>query len=187
MTAPNEDNPPKRVLALLFDGIEEIEAITPIDLLRRAEVDVVTASLGDQRIVEGRSGIRIEADKLCSEIDSESFDLLFVPGGPGVLALLENAGMLQLIRDFESKQRWIAAICAAPKVLAAAGVLKNRQATSHASVRSDLPFPSDERIVISDRIITSQGAGTAIELGLELVKTLTDAETAQSIAQSIHL
>ncbi|MGY8696057.1 MAG: DJ-1/PfpI family protein, partial [Verrucomicrobiia bacterium] len=79
-----------------------------------------------------------------------------------------------------------AAICAAPKLLATAGILENRAATSHASVRADLPLPSDERIVLSDRIITSQGAGTATELGLKLVETLTDAKTAKSISQSIH-
>lgn len=186
MTASNSDFSSKRVLALLFDGVEEIEAIAPVDLLRRAEIEVVIASVSDQRLIEGRNGIRIQAEKTWSEIAPENFDLLFIPGGPGVLALLENEPVLETIRQFDNDGVWIAAICAAPKVLAAAGVLENRQATSHMSVRSDLPNPSDKRIVISDRIITSQGAGTAIEFGLALVETLTNAETAQTIAASIH-
>lgn len=186
MTTSNEDRPKQRVLALLFDGVEEIEAITPVDLLRRAEVDVVMASVNEQRTVEGRSGIRIQTDKTWSEIEDEQFDLLFIPGGPGVFAPLENEAILQKIRQCEKSGQWIAAICAAPKLLATAGVLDNRAATSHVSVRADLPLASDERIVISDRIITSQGAGTATEFGLKLAETLTDAKTAQSIAQSIH-
>lgn len=186
MTTSNEDCPKQRVLALLFDGVEEIEAITPVDLLRRAGIEVVMASVDEQRIVEGRSGIRIQTEKTWSEIEAEHFDLIFIPGGPGIFALLENETILQKIRQFNENNQWVAAICAAPKLLAAAGILDNRLATSHASVRSELPLASDERIVISDRIITSQGAGTAMEFGLKLVEMLANAETAQSIAQSIH-
>lgn len=186
MTTSNEDRPRQRVLALLFDGVEEIEAITPVDLLRRADIKVVMASVNEQRTVQGRSGIRIQTDKTWSEVEDEHFDLLFIPGGPGIMALLGNEAILQKIRQCERSAQWIAAICAAPKLLATAGILENRAATSHASVRADLPLPSDERIVLSDRIITSQGAGTATELGLKLVETLTDGKTAKSISQSIH-
>ncbi|MBT3481829.1 MAG: DJ-1/PfpI family protein [Opitutales bacterium] len=186
MTTSNDDRPRPRVLTLLFDGVEEIEAIAPVDLLPRAAIVVVMASVNEQQVVEGRSGIRIQTEKTWSEIENEPFDLLFIPGGPGVFALFENEAILQIIRQRNQNAQWTAAICAAPKLLAAAGILENRTATSHGSIRPELPISSDERIVVSDHIITSQGAGTAIEFGLQLIETLTDQKTAQSIAQSIH-
>lgn len=186
MPTSNENCLPKRVLTLLFDGVEEIEAIAPVDLLRRAEIDVVMASVSEERVVKSRSGIHIQADKAWSEIGGERFDLLFIPGGPGAFALLENEAILQLIRQRDEEKLWIAAICAAPKLLAAAGILDRREATSHISVRAELPKPSDKRVVISNRVITSQGAGTAIEFGLMLVEMLSDTKTAQQIAKSIH-
>ena len=182
----NENRPPKRVLALLFDGVEEIEAVTPIDLLRRAEIETTTASTTPNLQVVGRSGIAIEADALIGELAGDSFDVLFIPGGPGVLALLENDAILDLIRTYERDERWIAAICAAPKVLAQAGVLDERPATSHASVRPDLPRPSDDAVVVANRIITSQGAGTAIPFALSLIASIASETEAEAIAASIH-
>jgi|ETNmetMinimDraft_22_1059887.scaffolds.fasta_scaffold02220_7 4-methyl-5(b-hydroxyethyl)-thiazole monophosphate biosynthesis len=182
MTADSE----KRVLVLLFDGVEEIEAIAPIDLLRRAGLETITASLSSSHQVVGRSGIEITADVLLSDLQSETFDVLFLPGGPGVLQLLENEAILDLIREFEDSNRWIAAICAAPKILASAGVLDDKPSTGHASVRADLPRPSDDAIVVADRVITSQGAGTTIPFALELIGRVESEESARAVAASIH-
>lgn len=182
MTADSE----KFILVLLFDGVEEIEAVAPIDLLRRAGLETTTASLSSSHQVVGRSGIEIKADVLLSDLRSETFDVLFLPGGPGVLDLQENEAILDLIRDFDDSNRWIAAICAAPKILASAGILDDRSSTSHASARADLPHPSDDAIVVADRVITSQGAGTAIPFALELIGLIEGEESACAVAASIH-
>ena len=176
----------KRVLVLVFDGIEEVEALAPVDILRRAGIDAIMASLEDSKTVAGRSNISFEADTLFPDIEPESFDLVFLPGGPGVLELIDDQRVSQLIQSFDQSEKHIAAICAAPKVLAATGILNGRPATSHQSVRSDLPQPSDEPIVVSDHILTSQGAGTAVDFGLRLARLLTGDTVARSVAASIH-
>lgn len=182
------DKPPQRkqALVLVFDGIEEVEALAPVDILRRAGVDTTMASLKESTQVTGRNGISFVADALFHDIDPESFDLVFLPGGPGVLGLVDDERVSQLLRSFDQSEKPIAAICAAPKVLAAVGVLDGREATSHASVRRDLPQASDRSIVISDHILTSQGAGTAVDFGLELARLLTGEASARSVADSIH-
>lgn len=185
-TIPDKSMQPKRVLVLVFDGIEEIEALAPVDILRRAGVETIMAAIDENKLVEGRNGIRFQADQLLKEVDANSFDMIFLPGGPGVLPLAENAAVTELIQSFDRQSKFVAAICAAPQVLAQAGILKGRPATGHSSVRSGLPVPSDDRIVQSDHIITSQGAGTAIECGIKLATLLVGEETAQSVADSIH-
>jgi len=176
----------KRALVIVFDGIEEVEALAPVDILRRAGVEVVMAGVSQQSTVEGRNGIRFQADQALNEIDPSAFDLLFLPGGPGVVPLAENKSVIRLLQNFDLQSKWVTAICAAPKVLAQAGILDDRPATGHSSVRAELPIPSDDRIVQSDHILTSQGAGTAVEFGLRLAAVLTDEETAQAVAESIH-
>lgn len=185
-TTPNDSKQQKRVLVIVFDGIEEVEALAPVDILRRAGAHVVMANVTGASIVEGRNGIRFQADQSLSETDSSPFDMVILPGGPGVLPLAANAAVEKLIKTFYRQSKLIAAICAAPKILAQAGLLHDRPATSHSSVRADLPIPSEERIVVSDHIITSQRAGTSIEFGIKLATLLVGEETAQSVADSIH-
>lgn len=173
-------------LVLAFDGIEEVECLTPVDLFRRAGFEVTLASVNDAISVTGRNQITFLVDAPLSQVDSDSFDLVFLPGGPGVLELLDNAPLQKLlISQFQSGKR-IGAICAAPKVLAKHGLLDGKTATSHASVRRDLPQASDESVVIDGLITTSQGVGTAIDFSLSLVTQLRDPETAKQIAESIH-
>ncbi len=176
----------KRALVLVFDGIEEVEALAPVDVLRRAGVETTMASLSGSKNLTGRNSISFKADAFFENIEKESFDLLFLPGGPGVLELAEDERVRQLILSFDQSRKPIAAICAAPKVLVSTGILDRRKATSHLSVRSELPRASDEPIVVSDHILTSQGAGTAIDFGLELARLLTGDESARSVAESIH-
>ncbi len=186
MSDSNDPQSPKRVLTLLFDGVEEIEAVAPIDLLRRAQIEVTTASLGTERAVAGRSQIEILADAMIGDVRTSEFDALFLPGGPGVLKLIGNPSIEELISYFARSGKLIAAICAAPKVLASMGLLEERLATSHAAIRSALPLPSDEPIVISEGIISSQGAGTAVPFALELIRQLVGSTIADEVAASIH-
>lgn len=175
----------KRVLCLLADGFEEIEFVTPVDLLRRAGVEVVVAGLAD-RAATGRCGIRIEADVLLDDIDASSFDLLFIPGGPGVGALREDGRAARLAADFAKSGKRVAAICAAPLVLKDAGVLAGRRFTAFRSVRGELGEGVEEGRVVEDgNLITSRGAGTALDFALALVSTLAGADAAEKVAHEI--
>ncbi len=173
-------------LVIVFDGIEEIEALTPVDILRRAEIEVTVASINGTPSVTGRNQITFSADTSLSLVDAEDFDLVLLPGGPGVLELIENQAVRDILTSQDKAGKEIAAICAAPKILANHGILNSREATSHISVRNDLPRPSDSPVVIDGHITTSQGLGTAVDFSLALVEKLKDKSSAQQIADSIH-
>jgi 4-methyl-5(b-hydroxyethyl)-thiazole monophosphate biosynthesis len=174
------------VLILLPEGFEELEAVAPIDLLRRAGAEVVIASLGSERTVTGRNGIRVLADTTLAAVANQTFDCLLLPGGPGVKHLRADPRAIELVRRQSSAGRWIAAICAAPTVLKDAGLIPGIRFTAHPSVASELPeLLSDQRVVRDGRIITSRGAGTAIEFGLEVVSALRGPAVAQAVSASV--
>lgn len=174
------------VLVILADGFEEVEAVTPIDLLRRAGARVVTASLGDGIHVTGRSGIVLHADTTLATLAPEPFDCLVLPGGPGVKQLRADPRIAARIREHHAADRWIGAICAAPTALKDAGLLEGRSYTAHFSVQDELPhLLSDRRTVADGRLLTSRGAGTALDFGLLLIEKLFSAEKARDIARSI--
>ncbi|MEI7957866.1 MAG: DJ-1 family glyoxalase III [Verrucomicrobiota bacterium] len=176
----------KRVLCVLVDGFEEIEALTPVDLLRRAGAQVVLASLTAERLVTGRCQVTVRADAVLADVMHESFDLLFVPGGPGVAALRADGRPAQLASTFAKAGTPVAAICAAPTVLADAGLLQGKQFTAHFSVYDELPSAlATERVVEDGVLITSRGAGTALDFGFALVRRLFGEEKASEIAASI--
>jgi len=178
----------KRVLCLLVTGFEEIETIAPVDLLRRAEAEVVIAALGREKLVTGRCGISLEADTTLAEVVDQDFDLLLIPGGPGVKALRTDGRPAQLARKFAEQSKLVAAICAAPTVLADAGLLTQRRFTAHFSVHNELPgVLAEERVVKDGNLITSRGAGTAVEFGLVLVTELFGPEKSAAIAKAIML
>jgi len=174
------------VLVLLAEGFEEIEAFTPIDLLRRAGAEVTVASLAEQPHVTGRCGVTVHADAPLSQVGGRLFDLLFLPGGPGVKNLRADPRVDAVVRGHAAAGKWLAAICAAPTVLNSAGLLDGRRYTAHFSVAGELPhILSDERVVVDGNILTSRGAGTALDFGLVLVEKLVSAAKAADIARSI--
>jgi 4-methyl-5(b-hydroxyethyl)-thiazole monophosphate biosynthesis len=174
----------KRVLCLLVDGFEEIETITPVDLLRRAGVEVVIAGLHGASAT-GRSGIRLVADAVLEVVADSDFDLLLIPGGPGVGDLRRDGRAAALAGVFANNGKLIAAICAAPLVLMDAGLLHGRRFTAHQSVRDVLAQALDEEVVIDGNLITSRGAGTAMEFGLALVSSLAGHAVADKVAADI--
>jgi len=177
------------VLAILAEGFEEIETVAPIDLLRRAGADVVVAALGDGIHVTGRSGITLHADTTLTAIETaapRAFDCLFLPGGPGVKHLRADPRVRPLVQRQHASDRWLAAICAAPTVLHDAGLLAGRRYTAHFSVAAELPdILANERVVADGRLLTSRGAGTAIDFGLLLIEKLFSAEKAREVARSV--
>ena len=175
-----------RVLCLLFPGFEEIETLAPVDLLRRAGATVVLASLTGERLVPGRCQITVQADAPLAEVADQPFDLLLLPGGPGVKAVRTEGRAATLARQFVEAGRPVAAICAAPTVLADAGLLAGRRYTAHFSVHDELPAAlAGERVVEDGPLITSRGAGTALEFGLALVRRLFDDARAREVARAI--
>jgi len=177
----------KTALVILTDGFEEMEAVGPIDLLRRAGIEVATASQSGRLPVKGRSGIVLQADAALAEVMDKDYDLIILPGGPGHTRLRSDKKIIERLRRQEASGRLIGAICAAPAVLLEAGLLENRGYTAHFSVENELTeIEKDKPVVTDNRVITSRGAGTATEFALELVKLLAGREKAAEIAGSIH-
>jgi len=176
----------KTALVLLPEGVEEIEAVTPIDLLRRAGVEVLLASLSEDLRVIGRTGIVLGADTSLAAVGDRLFDLLLLPGGPGVRHLRASPAVLDLTRRHAQAHRLIGAICAAPTVLLDAGLLTPGIGyTAHFSVAGELPAARSEAVVRHERILTSRGAGTAVPFGLALIEALFDSEAASKVAAAI--
>lgn len=174
----------KRVLCIVENGFEEIEAIVPVDLLRRAGVEVVMAGASCLEPI-GKSGIRIRADGLLEDQNAEDFHVLFLPGGPAVKILRKNLEVIDLIRKFHGKEKIIAAICAAPLLLFDAGLLEGRIFTAHFSTDSELPSATGGKLESDGCILTSRGAGTAMEFGLALVEILQGKKIAAEVSASI--
>lgn len=174
------------VLALLAPGFEEIEATTPIDLLRRAGAEVTLAALAAPFAVPGRNQLTLTADALLASVKERTFDLLFLPGGPGVKALRADPRVRTVVQRHHDAGSWIAAICAAPTVLHDAGLLEGRRYTAHFTVAHELKeILEDQRVLVDGRLITSRGAGTALDFGLELVARLFSPDKAREVAKAI--
>ncbi len=176
----------KRVLFLLGTGFEEIETVTPIDLLRRAGAEVVLASVSGEQLVTGRNQISLRADAALADVAEQDFDLLVIPGGPGVKALRADGRPAKLAKAFHRSGKMVAAICAGPTVLKDAQLLDGKSFTAHFSVFEELPNAlAEERVVRDEAILTSRGAGTALDFGLALVQALFGPEKSNEIARSI--
>ena len=165
-----------RVLVPLAEGFEEIEAVTVVDLLRRAGIEVHTAAL-DGPQVTGSHGITVTADIALDAARAADYDMIVLPGGmPGADHLKRDARVISLLRRFAADGRYTAAICAAPGVLAHAGLLEGRTATSFPGFLSTDSAPGirlqTDPVVIDGKVVTSRGPGTAMEFGLALVELL---------------
>ena len=165
-----------RVLIPLADGCEELEAVTIIDLLRRAGLEVVTAGLS-HRGAAGAHGIALGADTTLEAVANAEFDAVVLPGGePGATHLKDDARVIALLKRHAAAGRLVAAICAAPKALAAAGLLDGKLATSYPGYLDDHPAPGmrfvAQPVVVDGRIVTSRGPGTAMDFALTLIEML---------------
>jgi 4-methyl-5(b-hydroxyethyl)-thiazole monophosphate biosynthesis len=177
----------KKVLTILATGFEETEAVAVIDLLRRAEIEVTICGLGD-KIVTGSHEITIHCDTMISDVAVDDFDCLFLPGGqPGTNNLKNDPQVINLIRQFDISKKWITAICAAPTVFQAAGILSGKKVTSYPAERESFTDSVylEENVVRDGKIITSRGVGTAIEFALYLIGVLKDHETRKMLADRI--
>ncbi len=176
----------KRVLCLLFPGFEEIETVAPVDLLRRAGVEVIVASLTGEKLVTGRCNVTVQADATLSDVEAQEFDLFLIPGGPGIKAVRADGRAVRLAQAYSKAGKPVAAICAAPTVLMDAGLLVGKRYTSHAGVLPELPESQvQERVVEDGNVITSRGAATAVEFGLALVRRLCGEAAVSEVSKGI--
>lgn len=165
-----------RVLIPLAQGCEELEAVTVIDLLRRAKIDVVTAGLDKQTVTASR-GVRLVPDTDLDTALQQDYDMLILPGGlPGADHLDHDPRIRSLIKKMAVEKKYTAAICAAPKALANAGVLEGRKATAYPGVLDNLKLShtriTGDAVVIDGNVITSRGPGTAMDFALALIEAL---------------
>jgi 4-methyl-5(b-hydroxyethyl)-thiazole monophosphate biosynthesis len=171
------ENVMSRVLVPLAQDCEELEAVTITDILVRGGVEVVTASLDDNRIITASRGMQLVSQKTLDEVLGEKFDLIALPGGlPGADYLQADLRLRQLLQDTVKQGGLAAAICAAPQVLVSAGLLDGKQATSYPGVINKAPAADmrylEKPVVQDGQIITSRGPGTAMDFALHLVETL---------------
>ncbi len=181
----------KKVLVPFTEGVEEVEMVAVVDVLRRAEVLVCMASLDGETVV-GRSNIFIEADAALADVADQAWDMVVLPGGlPNAHLLRDDANVKAVVQRLRAERKSIAAICAAPTALAAYGITAGRRVTSYPSCQPDMEAlqPSslyvDEAVVEDDFLITSRGPGTALEFALRLVARLCGEEKAAEIRISI--
>ena len=174
-----------RALILLHPGFEEMEAVAPIDLLARAEVEVVQASTDSTHHITGRNGITMEATHLLSEVHEQTFDVVIVPGGPGIMQLRGDSRITVCLRRHHQNKKLIACICAAPLLLLDAGLTGEIQYTAHPSTADELCAAKNQAVVVDGTTITSRGAGTSSEFALAIVEQLCGIDCAREIAKSI--
>lgn len=175
------------VLVPLAEGFEEIEAVTIIDILRRAGADVVVAGVDRDR-VKGSHGIAVEADVRLASVDTDQFDMIVLPGGmPGAENLTNSEGVLRAVRRLAASDRFTAAVCAAPTVLEKAGVLAGRTVTSHPNhARFILSARhTGERVEVDEKVITAQAAGSAMEFAFKLVEILFGKKKVKEINRTV--
>jgi 4-methyl-5(b-hydroxyethyl)-thiazole monophosphate biosynthesis len=180
-----------KVLMPLADGFEEIEALTVVDILRRAEIDVVMAGL-KEGLVEGAHKIVVKPDSGLEKVDISGFDGVILPGGfPGFVNLYKDERVLNMVREMDKMGKYVAAICAAPSVLVKAGVLQGRRATVNPAGKAEVTACAkycEDRVVVDKNLITSQSPGTAMEFALKLVEVLAGEDAAKKVkAQTLAI
>ena len=177
------------VLVPLAQGCEELEAITITDLLVRAGIDVTTCGLDDQPVRASR-GTTIIPDTSIDKVMEQPFDLIVLPGGlPGADHLRDNATLQSLLKQHAADNKYLAAICAAPKVLAHLGLLENKRATSYPGTLDAATLINTQvqntPIEMDGKIITSRGPGTAMDFALQLIELLVDKDTRQQVEKGL--
>lgn len=178
------------VLVPLATGFEELEAVTLIDLLRRAQIEVVSAGLSDGPIASAR-GVRLLPDTTLDQVLSREFDMIVLPGGlPGSHNLDQDPRLRQLLLRMHQQHKYLAAICAAPLVLGNAGLLAGKRATSYPGFVTAEHLAGgrylEQPVVVDDRVITSRGPGTAMDFALTLIELLVGRERRQQVEQALQ-
>ncbi|NLM09425.1 MAG: DJ-1/PfpI family protein [Clostridiaceae bacterium] len=177
------------VYVMLADGFEEIEALTVVDVLRRADIDVSTVSISDSKTVTGSHNISVISDILLADADLNSAEMVVLPGGmPGTTNLYNNKELEKSIAYRVENNKWIAAICAAPIILGKRGYLKGLEAVCFPGFEEELIEATikNDKVVTANNFITSKGPGTALDFALAIVSVLKDENTAKKIRSDMQ-
>lgn len=180
----------KKAVIFLAEGFEVIEALTVVDVCRRAQIEIETVSITAQKQVESSHKVTVLADKSLDEIDFSEVSMMILPGGmPGTLNLEACTPLMEKLDEFHAAGRFISAICAAPSIFAHRGYLKGRPACSFPSFESHLAqggaVVNQNEVTVTDHIIMSRGMGCAIPFGLAIVERLAGREKAQDVREKI--
>jgi 4-methyl-5(b-hydroxyethyl)-thiazole monophosphate biosynthesis len=175
----------KSALIIITDGVEELETVAPLDILRRGGIHTTLCSAGSKLEVTGRNSIRLHCDCLLDKAPQHP-DLIVIPGGPSHEAMLSDDRILERLRKHHADGKPLAAICAGPLVLKAAGVLAERRHTCHSSAAANLPDAETADVITDRGLVTSAGAGTAVAFGLALVELLEGKPARVAVADAIH-
>lgn len=178
----------KRVNVYLAEGFEEIEAVTIVDVLRRAGVNTITISITGKRTVTGAHGIIVTADEIFENADNMAADMIVLPGGmPGTMNLENHKGLRDVILDFAGKNKYIAAICAAPSVLGKLGLYDKKKAVCYPGFEKALKgaIVSNETVEQDGSFITSKGPGTAVYFALYLASLMKDKKEAEKLKKEM--
>ncbi len=176
------------VYLFLADGFEEIEALTPIDMLRRAKIEVTSVSVNETCSVKGAQGIEVFADKTIAEVTPENIDAVILPGGlPGADNLRLNNTVQKFIDIAVKEEKLVCAICAAPRILGEKGLLNGKKAICYPGFEQYLTGAEivDCGCVRDGNIITSKGMGKAFDFSCAIIEALSDKQTAEKIKDSI--
>lgn len=178
-----------KVCLYLADGFEEIEAISVVDVLRRAEISVEMISIMGKKEVVGGHNIQIAADELFENIDHATVDMMILPGGgQGTENLRNHLGLQEKITKQAHKGKWLAAICAAPTILGQLGLLQGKKAICYPGREGELigaDYGSVASVILDGKIITSRGAGTSLEFALQIVEVLQGAVIAKRLKEQM--
>lgn len=181
----------KKFLVLLAEGFEEVETLTPVDYLRRAGLTVDTVSISGQRLVTGSHGVPVMADLCLDALKEEEYLGLYLPGGmPGSVHLRDDERVLNLVRRFTKENKIVSAICAAPIVLNAAGVVGDKKVTSFPSTApqlTDIGSYVDDALVVQDgNIITGRGAAIAAYEAFHLIREICGPDVLEKVKEGIQ-
>ncbi len=176
-----------KIMVPFADGFEEIEAITNVDVLRRAEINVITISL-EKKIVKGAHNIEFITEGNINDVDITQLEGIVLPGGmPGAVNLRDNKKIIDIVKELYKNNKLIGAICAAPIVLEKAGIINDKKVTSYPGFENKLKsckYKSD-RVVIDGNIITGRGPGTALEFALSIVRYLKNDKISEQIRKDM--
>uniref|UniRef100_A0AC35F5C8 DJ-1/PfpI domain-containing protein n=1 Tax=Panagrolaimus sp. PS1159 TaxID=55785 RepID=A0AC35F5C8_9BILA len=181
-----------KVLVIAFKDVEDTELVVTVDVLRRAEIDVTVANLNDEEYFVCSRKTTIKAEALFKDILDKDFDAVIVPGGPGSTKKenTDDERLGKLLQRHEKAGKIVAAICAAPFILTVHGIGKNGEITGYPSVKDKIiaagyKFREDEKVIVSNKIVTSRGPGTAFDFALKLVELLVDKDTSENISKAL--
>ena len=177
----------KKAYIFLANGHEEVEALMVVDLLRRAGITIETVSITGDKMVTSSHNVTYQADRLFEEVEGSMADLVVLPGGlPGTTNLLAFEPLMNMVKAHNEAGKLVAAICAAPSVLAELGILDGKKGTSYPGFGTKIENFVDAPVVVDGNVVTSRGLGAAIDFGLALIGLLVDEEKAKTVAAAIQ-